>query len=79
MKKHLSALAGVGLLVLALQTPVMAEEAPNSADIVKVAERYLAAYSSYDTEAMAPYFSDDAVFQRSHLDDAERRWRTVRF
>lgn len=44
-----------------LASPAYAEEADSSAT-VSIAEDYLAAYSTFDTTAMAPFLAEDMVF-----------------
>ncbi|WP_428409364.1 nuclear transport factor 2 family protein [Hyphococcus sp.] len=57
MKKFIIACAGLFLIA----AHAHAEEL-NSADAVSLAEDYLAAYSTFDVEKMAPFLSDDMVF-----------------
>ncbi|WP_375205881.1 nuclear transport factor 2 family protein [Hyphococcus sp.] len=56
MKKFIIACAGFLFIAQA-----HAEEM-NSADAISVAEDYLAAYSTFDVEIMAPFIADDMVF-----------------
>ncbi len=46
---------------LLLITPAHAEEQETS-ETVRIAEEYLAAYSSYDANLIAPHISDDMIF-----------------
>lgn len=60
MKNLVSVLAGAFSILVV--SGAHASEPAASHDVIDVAERYLAAYSTFDPEKMAPFYADDAVF-----------------
>ncbi len=62
MNKLISSLVCSCFFLAATIAPATAADAPSSADIVKVAAEYLAAYSTFDPQEIVPHFTDDAVF-----------------
>ncbi len=61
MKKLILAV-GFTLALISTPTAAQTDAGAASANIVKFAEDYLAAYSTFDVEKMAPFLSDDMVF-----------------
>lgn len=52
----------IATLLLCLFSPALAQEASDAPSAVDIAKDYLAAYSTFDTDKMAPFYADDAVF-----------------
>lgn len=58
MKIHSAFIAAM----LTIATPAHAADDAASAETIRIADDYLAAYSSFDVTKMAPFYADDAVF-----------------
>lgn len=62
MKAIIAAATTLSLIVApAFSEDAFAEEA-SSADVISLAEDYLAAYSTFDTAKFGPFYADNAVF-----------------
>lgn len=48
--------------ILAAATPAFAADDAASAETIRIADDYLAVYSSFDVTKLAPFYADDAVF-----------------